>query len=101
MFDTQTWRAGGALASSFLSGCIRFWATYFNRKSSLFPFNVPWRNQICIANCIALPKHLRKTTTQESKKSTSGWGVLFKTTSVQVVLFPSPEPEKKRPQPLN
>ena len=54
MFDTQTSRAGSALASSFLSGCIRFWATSFNRKSSLFPFNVPWRNQICIAKCIAL-----------------------------------------------
>ena len=66
MFDTQTWRAGSVLASSFLS-----------------------------------PKHLRKTTTQECKKSTSGWGVLFKKTSVQAVLFPSPEPEKKRPQPLN
>ena len=61
----------------------RFWATYVNRKWAFLSFNMPWRNQICIAKCLYscrddLPKNLFKMTAEESKKSSSAWRASLK-----------------------
>ena len=62
----------------------RFWTTRVNRKWGLFPLNMPWRHQICIAKCLLsyrddLRKNLFKITAEECKKSTSGWRSSLKT----------------------
>ena len=52
-----------------------FWATHVNRKWTFFSFNMPWRYQICTANCLYscrddLPKLLFEITAQVCKEST-------------------------------
>ena len=56
----------------------RFWAVHVNRKWSIFPFNMPWRYQICTLKCLFshkddLPENLVNITPHVWNKSTSGW----------------------------
>lgn len=48
------------------------------RSQAVFLWKMPWRYKICIAKCLYsfrddFPENLGKTTTQDCKKSTSGW----------------------------
>ena len=48
----------------------RFWATQCTsagREEGLFPLNMPWREQICIAKFLRFPENLGKNTAQECK----------------------------------
>ena len=66
----------------------------------IFPFNMPWRYQIFIEECLNsyrdnLPENYGKTTTGECEKSTSCWRALLKNVFTWTSQRFSPRPSQK------